>query len=87
MFPNCVCNRPSHQEQRLANIAQSHYLNIPAVVLESDGSKQDTLMCAYTLSHDNNWVIVAITDASGHITDTAIYAVEGPTRYVTPSLK
>eukprot|EP00116_Pleurobrachia_bachei_P007629 sb/3467891/ len=69
-------------EQRLANIAPTHYLNTPAVVLGEAGTalRQDTLLCAYTLSHDNNWIIVALTDGCGHITDTAIYAVEGPTR-------
>ena len=67
--------------------SDSNYTYSPACVLKSKplaetvNSKLDTLFCAYSFSHDNNWVIAALTDSTGHLLDSAVFAVDQPARY------
>ena len=75
-----------YQEQKKAGAGAQYHVYSPLCVLkgkphsETVSSKLDTLFCAYSLSHDANWVIVAVSDSSGHLLDTALYAVDEPTR-------
>ena len=70
----------------MAGTGPQQHVYSPLCVLKSKphtetvASKLDTLFCAYSLSHDSNWVIVAVSDASGHLLDTALYAVDEPSR-------
>ena len=63
-----------------------NYTYSPVCVLKSKplsetvNSKLDTLCCAYSFSHDNNWVIAALTDSTGHLLDSAVFAVDEPAR-------
>ena len=75
------------QEIKKPPVTTQYHIHTPLVVLNTkpytDVSRNhDTLFCAYSLSHDSNWVIVALTDSCGHMVDTAIYAVDEPTRFV-----
>ena len=69
-----------------------NYTYSPVCVLKSKplsetvNSKLDTLCCAYSFSHDNNWVIAALTDSTGHLLDSAVFAVDEPARWVSQPL-
>ncbi|XP_063675279.1 mediator of RNA polymerase II transcription subunit 13-like [Bolinopsis microptera] len=83
----------SLQEPKKAGATAQQHVYSPLCVLknkphtETVTSKLDTLFCAYSLSHDTNWAIVAISDSSGHLLDTALYAIDEPSRQgVTPAV-
>ena len=76
----------SLQEPKKVGATAQQHVYSPLCVLknkphtETVTSKLDTLFCAYSLSHDTNWTIVAISDSSGHLLDTALYAIDEPSR-------
>lgn len=87
MFSEATLYYLTVQEQREASQPPACHIYNPLYVLKSKPhtetatSNLDTLFCAYCLSHDNNWAIVGVTDGSGNLLDTAIYAIDEPSRW------